>query len=88
MKIWEQINESNWCQGAYAFTDRGEKAWPRDADACKWCALGWLCKENPNTSDFGGHPFSQRVGGHISEWNDEPGRTWQEVRDVFKELDL
>lgn len=89
MKIWEQINETNWCRGFYAYDARKRKVYPKDPDAVKWCALGWLIRENRDSklTDFSNTPLALKVG-NISNWNDAPGRTWQEVRDVFKGLDL
>ena len=73
-----------WCQHELAVDADGEAIAPDDPEAAAWCLVGAVdagvlettgCVEDANAVLMrlrGG-------GGPLSEWNDEPGRTAEEV---------
>lgn len=77
------LEEFGWCQQHYALTEEGEISLPDQGDAVQFCAAGAAMR---SMFDFGlenwtgGHGLVKAAfGGEASRWNDEPGRTKEEV---------
>lgn len=77
-----------WAKGQLAYDAYGESIGPTDVRACRWCAIGAVRaaaapmgwgKWNDSLDLLG-----QVVGAIISRWNDEDGRTWEQVQDAFE----
>ena len=80
-----------WCQKAIARTECGIPTTVDSRRAVEWCAVGAIRK---TVRHFGEHrrvrleldsmgALGEIVGDNISRWNDEPGRTQDEVVAVF-----
>jgi hypothetical protein len=80
------IIERGWCQGTYAIDNDGH---PVDFDSQKavaWCIRGATCLIAPDGyhNRYGAHELIKSITiTPISQWNDEPGRTKEEVLDVL-----
>jgi hypothetical protein len=70
---WTQFNEARNAHGV-----------PRnyfDIDTCQWCVFGALCYCSGSPNPVDGH---EKLTKHLdvislAQWNDAPGRTWEEV---------
>lgn len=92
MKVSELLcSADRWCQGCIA---RGKDGEPLDSvdlpEACSWCLYGALCKCYPDHSErMDAMAILMDVGrdlfGNTSSvyWQDEPERTFEEVRDLI-----
>lgn len=77
MKIRDLLTDpSKWCQGAMARDINGFGCLSDDPVAAKWCLAG----------------AANKVGVCLSldiiTWNDAPGRTFAEVRELIEKLDI
>lgn len=91
MKIHEQITEATWCKKVIAMDMDGKQiSTSKDPRACKWCLLGWLCKTSTESEiDNRWNTICKKLGvDEVSVWNDDPSRTFQEVLQLCKELDI
>jgi hypothetical protein len=102
MKIHEVITKETWCQGSFAVTEAGRTIGPLEKNAVKWCALGWIHKVYSTSGncmiieDRVRNYIQSRVEDRVrnsthawvSDWNDSPERTFEEVLAVFKELHI
>lgn len=86
MKIHEQIQKSTWrSRGLY------DSRYPERLDA-----LEWLCKVYPAPHTIAPwRKFCHAAGisgegpwGSVSFWNDQPGRTFEEVLEAFRKADV
>jgi hypothetical protein len=82
---------SKWTQNAWARNSQGEHVYHADADAICFCSLGAVERagRNLNASDEAiseAYAAVVRATGAltIAKWNDAPGRTFDDVIDVFK----
>ncbi len=79
--------QAGWTQGAYARNAAGKCTIPSDSDAVSFCALGALAKLVSRESWLftpARKALESALGTTaVSEWNDEPGRTREEVLAVF-----
>ena len=95
----DRLTDDNWIQWYTAMTKDGHCVSPYDKDASKWCLLGAVALEifiigNDETARlpvdaFGIATEEVRKTIHDHEhsagpWNDEPGRTAGEVREVLR----
>lgn len=98
MKIWEQINKDNWCQNVLYCGNKEDTKYITSENtsllcqkAEKCCAVGWLYRVYPE--DIHRIEAVLKIGRHlqvdsIPAWNDQKDRTIEEVKTLFKELDL
>lgn len=94
MKIKELFsNESKWCQRCYARDKNGLRAYPRSNKAVCWCLLGAI-KKCYLENDFNTIKIMIKTKIKISSndsvalWNDDPKRTFKEVKQLVEELDI
>lgn len=97
-KIHEQITEETWCQEVLAQDADGISVPPlRIQSACKWCALGWIDKVYETPDAYGAvskltqHLYTEgklTSPCGIASWNDDPKRTFVEVKEAFQKADL
>jgi hypothetical protein len=92
-------DQSKWTQGAFARDEHGEMRRPDDDRASRWCILGALRRAYGDT-DALGHAIwaiSQVIpsldgdsisGYDVAAWNDEPERTFDEVRKFIELADV
>lgn len=93
MKIYEFVNSSNWCQKSLCIDDKGiTRAWPYSPNICKWCLTGMLLYCYPGWVNENGRYIYKlieaKLGMPLHKWNDDPKRSWEQVRDLCKELDV
>jgi hypothetical protein len=96
MKAMDILTDrSRWTQEAFARDEHGEMCRPCDDRAEKWCVLGALIRAYGYTAamDNAISALSQVIpsldgdsisGEDIASWNDEPGRTFDEVRQFIE----
>jgi hypothetical protein len=85
MKIYEVINENNWCQHHIA-------EYTREGTPIRWCTLGWLGK------GYGESRIEELVDiladvlglkwYEVPQWNDAMFRNVKEVKAAFKAANL
>lgn len=98
MKAHEVINSPDkWTQGTYARTIEGIEVYTRDQNAVCFCAIGAITKAYATANNERFNAFKklqaklvEELGEDIDipEWNDDPERTWEEVYNKLKELDI
>ena len=90
MKIYELLDSPDkWTRCNYAKTKDGDYCKSNSSNACCWCLYGAMLKCYP------GDHFLQikrilesTLGVWIETWNDEPERTFEEVRQLCINLDI
>jgi len=95
MKAYEVLEKYDWCQGHYALADDGSPIGALSSRACHFCAAGAIMKAYNFTVDDYMQSMQQRKFHSaiptifsISGWNDQEGRTKEEVIAKLKELNL
>lgn len=73
-----------WCQGTFYQKADGREA-DGHGDACRFCGYGALHIEtrDPLVWAYATDELDNMVGGHFPDWQDQPGRTQEEVIAVF-----
>jgi hypothetical protein len=89
-------DKSRWTQGALARDRVGRECTPESPDAESFCIVGALCRvylddaainEAIDSVNLVITPMSG-YGDEIEEWNDDPDRTFAEVRLVLEIADV
>jgi len=99
MKVSQFLNETNWTQGAAARNQSGEPVAPGSPDATCFCLLGAMRRCYPGyTFDFESamlritHAIHRRVKYSVfipvQDFNDQPGRTFDEIAEVIREAQV
>jgi hypothetical protein len=98
MKAKDLLKDSSkWTQGALARNRDGRVCMPGSPDAESWCLIGAICRTyRDNESLNAAIEAVDRVitGGchdgidEIEEWNDYPGRTFEEILEVLEKADV
>lgn len=96
MKMHELLSDpSKWTQGAVARDYKGKPVYPDHEEAVCWCPVGAAQKCYPEYQQAleVGDRIRERIYGEprqfgLPQWNDAPGRTFEEVRQVLLELDV
>lgn len=87
MKPSELLSDpSKWCQHDEARKSNGDVALARDPEACQWCAVGAmrLCYPDSGERYEAIEKFRSVTGAaNITDWNDSPYRTFDQVRGAF-----
>lgn len=90
-KAADEIRRRGWYQGGYG-SDISEEGF----GSCKVCSLGAVNAASYNGDPWNGMLFKdtareraillleESAGGTLPHWNDAPGRTVEEVLDVFE----
>lgn len=93
MKAQELLSgPDKWTKCLNARSRDGNQVDPSDPEAVKWCLQGALIKCYPN--EWEGKLMqinlflAQKELESPVAWNDSPGRTFDEVRDLLYKLDL
>ena len=100
MKAWKFLdNSSKWTQGESARDLNGNKTDPFSPDAVCWCLYGLVnkCYHKEDGTDDELFDVLLEIDRHVIkrhnkvwgyQWNDAPERTWEDVRNLLKELDI
>jgi hypothetical protein len=87
--------QQGWCHGVDARDARGRRCAPWHPDARSWSVLGSLVASEGGDADVRAHASGAELGNAVSllaeavgssslqVWNDEPGRTQEEVLAAF-----
>ena len=88
MKIKDYLTEEKWTQGAYYRDKDGNGIFPK-GEAEKCCLMGavFICYPVDDWQRIEGKiiPYT---GPHVVDWNDDPERTFSDVRDLVERLDI
>ncbi len=90
MKAWELLDSpKKWTQGTEARTVNKCSCYAGGMEATQWCLLGALVKcygevEYHHKRDI----VAKAINTSPTAWNDAVERTWEEVHQLLKELDL
>lgn len=91
MKVSELLDSPNkWCQHAYAKNSRGEPVLSYAKEATCWCLIGAIdaCYpleyvRGPQEHDEIMQKLKDTIGiTNVATWNDDPSRTFEEVREA------
>jgi hypothetical protein len=74
-----------WTQGYYARNAAGNPVTSTAPEAVCWCAAGAIVAGPLAWWQAATRLLSEVVGGSLADWNDEPGRTQDEVLAVYRE---
>ena len=90
MKVKDLLtDESKWTQGAFARNSEGYSVHINSCFASCWCLLGAIELCYPSTYPGVANAVVDAVGGcDIHRWNDDPKRTFAEVRELIERLDI
>jgi len=99
MTIQELLSSPEcWTKGALARTREGRVADPQSDDAAAWCLLGALMKCYPETVvECLVEPIADHLGimladsnrrFPLTQWNDHPDRTWDDVMHLVRHLGI
>ena len=88
MKIKDFLTEANWTQGQLARFASGHSCDLTNAFAVKFCLMGAAHKCYARETEKIQFLLEQELRGYAVAWNDEPGRTFAEVRAVIEKLDI
>jgi len=91
------IDASKWTTKTSARNAEGEACSPISKDAVCWCLSGAMLKCYPDTYyDHSWLEIERRLRNHLKilgeysllVWNDNPKRTFQDIRDLITTLDI
>jgi hypothetical protein len=89
-------DKSRWTQGALARDRAGRECTPESPDAESFCVVGALCRVYANDVELNeaidsvNLIISSMIGyaDEIEEWNDDPARTFDDVRQVLEKANV
>ena len=88
------VDKSNWTQGRYALDIDGKFVHPGDKAVC-WCLWGAIIQVYVATTQPTINSIIDIITPRISynyssitDWNDDPDRTFEQVRNLCVELDI
>lgn len=88
MKAYELLDtEDKWRQGWFASDKNGKDVNSRNENAVKWCVVGAINRcYGGGSEEF--YKLAQNIRQNPANWNDNLRRTYKEVYDKLKELDI
>lgn len=94
MKAYEVLEQKGHCKGTFARNANGKPIGIYSSSACSFCAAGAIHLSYPDTTEAfqkislaGSYTFRE-YGKRLSEWNDLPDTTKEQVVTLLKELDV
>jgi hypothetical protein len=90
-KAWQVLDgPQKWTQGTFARDDCGSPCVAYGPSAVQWCVIGVIQRVYNQDLDKRHQVYTRLMQGvnDPGPWNDDPKRTWNEVRDKLKELDI
>ena len=91
MKAHEILSDaSKWTKGTLARDNKGQVCWIDSEAACQWCLMGAVRVAYPNSiaNESALDRIQAKISPPISDWNDDPATTFQDVRNLLLELDV
>ena len=91
MKIKELLSsEDKWCQGSLSKTQNGKGCFSFAEEAVSWCLVGAIYKCYHNSIACSSVMFliKNELGDKVLEWNDDPTRKFEDVRELVERLDI
>ena len=95
MKAYELLSDpGKWTQGAGARSGNGGVVLGSDVTAVCWCVIGAIGKCYPSNAESlaAMHKVWLELNKNgfdgIANWNDDPGRTYEEVVEVLRKADV
>lgn len=89
MKAYELLDSpERWTQFVPARNSAGEVVKAKAPDAVCWCIMGAIVRCYPKGKRNMFEDFCNKVRCDLSQWNDRPERTWEEVYNLLKEYDI
>lgn len=95
MKAYEVLEQHDLCKGWFARNIRGQLVSINDPEACSFCTVGAIDKAYPNQLTnyklrykLEEYLYAKTGSFSISNWNDHPDRTKEDIIKVLKELDI
>jgi hypothetical protein len=91
MKIKELLSSpEKWTQGVSARDKNGDIVYATCATATCFCLMGAIehCYRNENEAELIYKKIRTKVISHISIWNDQSYRTFEDVKQLVEELDI
>jgi hypothetical protein len=101
MKAKELLDDaSKWTQGVLARDSESRGCYPVSPEAMSWCVVGALCRIYEDErklldaihlvgkaiADL--YDYNQLTVDEIEDWNDDPERTFDDVRKVLETADV
>jgi hypothetical protein len=84
LRVARALVAKGWTQEVFARDRRGKEVRTAERSAACWCAYGAVIRAD---AEYDGYVYLSRAigltGQLISQWNDEPTRTQQEVLAAF-----
>jgi hypothetical protein len=80
-------NGEHWCQDTYAMNKDGEFCSVHDPAATSFCLAGAISKTPPSRCEEVFTFFHNNNVSHTIVWNDQPDRTWEDVKDLLKKCE-
>lgn len=77
------LNEETWTQGAYARDRFGRAEDVNSPEACQFCLIGAAYKLYGDVDAPVIRKIRDILGTFVPYWQDRPGRTFEEVREVI-----
>jgi hypothetical protein len=90
MKVKDLLSSpEKWTQQAYAKTKHGIATSSSDPDAFCFCLLGAVHKcYSIDEIGYINQKIQRNIEGAIAEWNDDPTRTFEEVKQLVESLNI
>lgn len=93
MKIKDLLtDESKWVQQTYALDEVGNNVYSNNPNATRWCLVGALYRCYGDSSTVLSVIYRKvytAIGNQlISEWNDDPDRTFADIKHLIDTLDI
>lgn len=88
VKIKDFLTKENWTKGAYARDQCNYTINFMSPLACKFCLMGAFLRHNQIMSSQFKSLIDELGGVLISEWNDAPERTFEDVHNLCVKLDI
>lgn len=92
MKVKELLSdETKWIKGDYARDKSGKTAFPNSLDAACWCLHGAIIHcyyQSIKYSSVERLVRKELQLASIHKWNDDPKRTFQDVRKLVEKLNI
>lgn len=89
MKVHELLDApEKWIQRSYAADDNGHSTNPSAVNAVCWCFEGAMMRCYPTGFQDVLDRVEERIGNDLPFWNDNPSRTFNQVRALALELDI
>ena len=94
MKVKNFLTKDTWTKHVFARKKDAMPCLPLDPDARKWCLAGAIIRAYQSDPKKLNVAMCRVLGWMgpkwhcLSHWNDEPDRTWKDVKALLNKLDL